>query len=215
VITGLRNVTGGQILLGGYDITNKNPRQAIDLGLSHVPEDRSHTGLIGSMGVSDNLILKGYRRRPLSRLGFLIKSATERFTDRLIKEFEIATPSRDTQVRTLSGGNLQKVILAREITAGDATPTHGRGSVMVAVHPTRGLDIGATEWVQRTLLEERLKGAAILLISEDLDELLAVSDRIAVIFEGSIMDIVPAQAADVEELGLMMAGTAVKQKDTA
>ncbi len=212
VITGLRNVTGGQILLGGHDITNKSPRQAIDLGLSHIPEDRTHTGLIGSMGVSDNLILKEYRRRPLSRLGFLIKSTTEQFADRLIKDFDIATPSRDTQVRALSGGNLQKVILAREITAGSASPAGTGGSVMVAVHPTRGLDIGATEWVQRTLLEQRQTGAAILLISEDLDELLAVSDRIAVIYEGHIMDIAPAQEADIEELGLMMAGTAVKEQ---
>jgi len=130
----------------------------------------------------------------------LVQQAIGRFSDRLINEFEIATPNRDTQVKTLSGGNLQKAILAREITAG--------GDLMVAVHPTRGLDVGATEWVQRKLLEQRQKGAAILLISEDLDELLAVSDRIAVLYEGRIMGIVPGQKADVEEIGLMMAGTA-------
>jgi simple sugar transport system ATP-binding protein len=206
VITGLRPAAAGRVLLDKFDITNKHPRWAIDLGLSHIPEDRMHTGLIANMGVSDNLILKEYRHPPLSRLGFLIQRALQRFADRLIGEFEIATPSRDTLVKGLSGGNLQKAILAREITAG--------GDLMVAVHPTRGLDIGATEWVQRRLLEQRQKGAAILLISEDLDELLAVSDRIAVIYEGHIMAILPAQEADVEEIGLMMAGTAVESPIT-
>jgi simple sugar transport system ATP-binding protein len=201
VITGLRPATRGRVLLDGHDVTNQRPRRAIDLGLSHVPEDRMHTGLIANMTVRDNLVLKDYRRPPLSRLGFLIQRAINRYSDRLIQDFEIATPSRETMVKGLSGGNLQKAILAREITAG--------GDLMVAVHPTRGLDIGATEWVQRRLLEQRQMGAAILLISEDLDELLAVSDRIAVIYEGRIMGIVPAEEADVEELGLMMAGEAV------
>jgi simple sugar transport system ATP-binding protein len=199
VITGMRKATGGQVRLGPHDVTNRQPRRAIDLGLSHVPEDRMHTGLVANMSVSDNLILKGYRRPPLARLGFLIQKAIANFVDRLIRDFEISTPSRDAEMKGLSGGNLQKALLAREITAG--------GGVLVAVHPTRGLDIGATEWVQRTLLEQRQKGAAILLISEDLDELLAVGDRIAVIYEGRIMGIVPAKEADVVEIGLMMAGT--------
>lgn len=209
VITGLRPVSGGQILLGTENITNRPPRRAIDLGLSHVPEDRMHTGLIANMSVSENLILKDYRRPPLSRLGFLIQKAMQRFSDRLIQEFEIATPSRETAIKGLSGGNLQKAILAREITAGGGPSLLSGELVMVAVHPTRGLDIGATEWVQRKLLEQRQQGAAILLISEDLDELLAVSDRIAVMYEGRIMGIVVAEEADVEEIGLMMAGTAV------
>jgi ABC-type uncharacterized transport system ATPase subunit len=205
VITGLRPVTGGQIHLCDCDLTNRPPRRAVDLGLSHIPEDRMHTGLIANMSVCDNLILKDYRRPPLARLGFLIQRAIARFSDRLIEEYEVATPSRETPIKGLSGGNLQKALLAREITAG--------GELMVAVHPTRGLDIGATEWVQRRLLEQRQKGASILLISEDLDELLAISDRIAVMYEGRIMGIVPADQADVEEIGLMMAGT-VEPQDT-
>ncbi len=213
VITGLRPVTDGKITLDTHDLTNKRPRRAIDLGLSHVPEDRMHSGLIANMSVTDNLILKEYRRPPLARLGFLMQRAMARFADRLIDEFDIATPSRDTLIKGLSGGNLQKAILAREITAGGDLPAPTAGSVMVAVHPTRGLDIGATEWVQRKLLEQRQKGAAILLISEDLDELLAVSDRVAVMYEGRIMGIVPAQEADVEEIGLMMAGTPVESQD--
>ncbi|MGC9334747.1 MAG: ABC transporter ATP-binding protein, partial [Anaerolineae bacterium] len=201
VITGLRQATGGRILLCKKDVTNKPPRRAIDLGLSHVPEDRMHTGLIANMSVCDNLILKEYRRPPLARLGFLVKSAIARFANGLIRDFEVATPNPDTPIKGLSGGNLQKALLAREVTAG--------ADLMVAVHPTRGLDVGATEWVQRKLLEQRQKGSAILLISEDLDELLAVSDRIAVLYEGQIMGIVPAEEADIEEIGLMMAGTAM------
>ncbi|MFC2030370.1 ABC transporter ATP-binding protein [Chloroflexota bacterium] len=203
VITGLRPATSGHVRLDTNDVTNKPPRRAIDLGLSHVPEDRMHTGLVANMTVADNLILKDYRHPPLSRFGFLVKSAISRFTKRLIDAYEIATPGGEAQIKGLSGGNLQKALLAREITAG--------GDLMVAMHPTRGLDIGATEWVQRKLLEQKQKGAAILLISEDLDELRAVSDRIAVMYEGRIMSTVRAQEADIEELGLMMAGTHVSQ----
>jgi simple sugar transport system ATP-binding protein len=205
IITGLRSATGGQIHLCDCNVTNRPPRRAIDMGLSHIPEDRMHTGLIANMTVCDNLILKDYRRPPLARLGFLIQRAIARFSDRLIDEYEVATPSRDTLIKGLSGGNLQKALLAREITAG--------GELMVAVHPTRGLDIGATEWVQRKLLEQRQKGAAILLISEDLDELLALSDRIAVMYEGRIMGIVPTAEADVEEIGLMMAGSTAERTE--
>ena len=202
IITGLRSASGGHVLLGEHDVTNKRPRRSIDLGLSHVPEDRMHTGLVANMSVSDNLILKNYRHPPLSRLGFLMDQAIRRFSNQLIEEYEIATPSRETSIKGLSGGNLQKAILAREVTAG--------GDLMVAIHPTRGLDVGATEWVQRKLLEQRQNGAAILLISGDLDELLAVSDRIAVIYEGRVMGIVPVAEADVEEIGLMMAGAALE-----
>ncbi|MCP4519678.1 MAG: ATP-binding cassette domain-containing protein, partial [Delftia sp.] len=195
VITGRRAATGGQGLISQHDVTSKPPRYAIELGLSHVPEDRMHTGLVANMTVGDNLILKNYRSPPLSRWGFLAQQAISRFSERLIKEFEIATPSRNTLIKGLSGGNLQKAILAREVTAG--------GDLMVAIHPTRGLDVGATRWVQRKLLEQRQQGAAILLISGDLDELLAVSDRIAVMYEGRIMGIVPIADAYVEEIGLM------------
>jgi simple sugar transport system ATP-binding protein len=205
VITGLRPASNGRVLLRDQDVTNRSPRRVIDLGMSHIPEDRMSTGLIANMTVCDNLILKDYRRPLLSRLGFILQRAVARFSDRLIDEYEIATPSRETVIKALSGGNLQKALLAREIACG--------GDLIIAVHPTRGLDVGATEWVQRKLLEQRQKGAAVLLISEDLDELLAVSDRVAVMYEGRIMGIVPYRQAHVEEIGLMMAGTAIEKTD--
>ncbi|GAB4526738.1 MAG: ABC transporter ATP-binding protein [Anaerolineae bacterium] len=205
VITGLRAATGGRVLVRGQDLTNRSPRQFIRAGVSHIPGDRLGMGLAGNLPVSDNLIMKGYRRPPLSSGPFLVRNAIAAFAGRLIQTFQIATPGPGTPVRMLSGGNLQKTILAREITAGQSLPP-GQASLLVAVHPTRGLDVGATESVQHTLLEQRARGTAILLISEDLDELLAISDRIAVMYEGQIMDIVDAGSADVEHLGLMMAG---------
>jgi simple sugar transport system ATP-binding protein len=205
VITGLRKVSKGQIRLGPRVISDKGPRRAIDLGLGHIPEDRMHTGLIGNMTVGDNLILKGYRRPPLSKLGFLLKQVIARFANRLIQEFDIATPGPDTQMKGLSGGNLQKALLAREITA--------KPRVIVAMQPTRGLDVGAIESVHKLLLELRGSGTAILMVSEELDEITSLSDRIAVIYEGRIMSIVPAEEADVGEIGLMMAGTAVEKRE--
>lgn len=199
VITGLRPATSGRILVGDKEVTNKPPRRGIDLGLSHVPEDRLHVGLIGNMTVCDNLILKQYRHPPLSQMGFLVSKAICSFSDRLIEEFEIATPSRETQIKSLSGGNLQKALLAREMSA--------QPRVMIAMQPTRGLDVGAIEAVHKLLLELRRAGAAILLVSEELDEITSLSDRIAVIYEGRIMGILPGETADVNEIGLMMAGT--------
>ncbi|MGQ9625638.1 MAG: ABC transporter ATP-binding protein [Anaerolineae bacterium] len=198
VITGLRHTSRGRIFINGKDVTNCSSRYIIEEGVSHIPEDRLGMGLVPNLAVSDNLIMKGYRQPPLARGPFLDRSSIIGFAQSLIQAFNIATPSCETQVKLLSGGNLQRTILAREITSGP--------ELMVAVHPTRGLDVGATESVQNTLLAQREKGAAILLISEDLDELLALSDRIAVMYEGEIIGIVPAEEANVEEIGLMMAG---------
>ena len=198
VITGLRAATGGRVRVYGRDTTNCSPRQAIEAGVSHIPGDRTGVGLVPNLPVSDNLALKAYRRPPLARGPILDRRALLRFARRLIETFRIATPTAETPARLLSGGNQQRVVLAREITA-------SRG-LLIAVHPTRGLDVGATESVRRTLLEQRDQGAAILLISEDLDELFELSDRIAVLFEGRIMGVVSADEAGPEEIGLMMAG---------
>jgi ABC-type uncharacterized transport system ATPase subunit len=198
VITGLRAATAGDVRVNQTCVIDCSPREMITAGVGHIPEDRVGVGLVGSMSVSDNLALKGYRGPELSRGPVLVPSAIQSFARRLIDAFDIATPGPETQVKFLSGGNLQKTILARELTA--------CGGLLVAVHPTRGLDVGATEAVRKLLLAQRDQGTAVLLISEDLDELLAISDRVAVMFEGRVVDIVPAAGADVAALGLMMAG---------
>ena len=206
VVTGLRKATGGGVFIAGCDLTNCSPRRVIREQVSHVPEDRLGMGLVPNLAVSDNVILKSYRDPPLARGPFLDRRSIGRFATRLIQAFNIITPSQETPVKLLSGGNLQRTILAREISIGPR--------LMVAVHPTRGLDVGATESVRNLLLKQREEGAAILLISEDLDELLTLSDRIAVMYEGRIMGVVDAEGADVEEIGLMMAGTKLQSSNS-
>ncbi len=199
VITGLRTSSRGRVLIDGKDLTNASPRQIIDAGVSHVPEDRLGMGLVPNLGVVDNIILKQYRQPAFGRRWFLNLSAARERARRLVEEFGVKTPSLDFPVRLLSGGNLQRLLLAREISAGPR--------MVLAVHPTRGLDIGGTETVRRMLLAQRVAGVAILLISEDLDEILGLSDRVAVLYEGRIVGIVPTEGADLEEIGLMMAGS--------
>jgi len=199
VITGLRPSKEGQVMICSKDMTNCSPRQIIDRGVSHVPEDRLGMGLVPNLAISDNVVLKKYRRSPIARGPFLDRSSIDQFADGLIALYDIAAPGHSTAAKLLSGGNLQKTILAREISA--------EPKVLVAVHPTRGLDVGATEAVHRMLLEQRAHGAAILMLSEDLDELLALSDRIAVMHGGRVMGIVDAENASLDEIGLMMAGS--------
>jgi simple sugar transport system ATP-binding protein len=205
-LTGLRPCKNGQIHVAGQETTNCTPRQAIERGVGHVPEDRLGTGLVPNLSITDNLMLKAYRTEALAQGPFLDPQAVRAFARDLVTRFEVSTPTLETPVKALSGGNLQRVLLAREISC--------RPAVMVAVHPTRGLDIGATEAVHRLLLELRHQGTGILLISEDLDELLALSDRVLVLYEGQVMGEVQPEEADVEEIGLMMAGTIGHQRMT-
>jgi simple sugar transport system ATP-binding protein len=198
VITGLRKVTGGQITINGNDKTRCKPLEIIRSGVSHIPADRMAVGVVGTMSVASNLAMKAYRKPPVSKRGVIFPKRVLEVARRLIDAFRIATPKPQTEVKFLSGGNIQKTILAREIDACDG--------LLVAGYPSRGLDVGATESVRKRLLERRASGDAILLISEDLEELMGVSDRIAVLFEGKIMGILPTEIADVETLGLMMAG---------
>jgi simple sugar transport system ATP-binding protein len=155
-------------------------------------------GVIKNFTVSENLILREHEKRPYSSSGLLRLGEIARHADELIEKFNVKTPSRETLAKNLSGGNIQKVVLAREI---NRSPR-----VIIAAQPTRGLDIGATEYVRERLLEQRRNGVAIMLISEDLDEILALSDRIAVLYEGRVMDILPREQATPEKLGLLMAG---------
>ncbi len=198
VICGLRPTQTGTIDISSKTVTNAPPIVMIEAGIAYVPEDRSVTGSAPNLSIADNLALKSYRKRELNGRFFLSRRAMRDQAEELIRRFNIATPSTETPARLLSGGNLQKLILAREIAQ--------QPLVTVAAYPTRGLDVGATENVRRILVEERNHGAAILLISEDLDEIFALADRIAVIFEGRIMGTMDAADATLEEVGLMMAG---------
>jgi simple sugar transport system ATP-binding protein len=205
VITGLRPTTTGRILLGSKELTNKSPRQFIEQGIAHIPGDRLGMGLVGNLPISDNMIMKGYRQAPIASGPLLIPKAIRRFSQKLVNNFQVATPNLETPARLLSGGNQQKAILAREIATGvelsDTPPI-----LIVADHPTRGLDVGAIEAVRQTLLEQQQEGTAILFISEDLEELLTVSNRIAVLHGGEIMGIVDPGNVTLDDLGLMMAG---------
>jgi simple sugar transport system ATP-binding protein len=203
VITGLRPCTG-TIQVNGKDLTNQPPITAIRSGVSHVPEDRTRVGSAPNMSITENTIMKSYRDEPISSRWQINFTNARENARSLKKKYDILAPSVETLARKLSGGNLQKVILAREISS---EPT-----LMVAVQPTRGLDVGAIEAIQTLLLEQRENGTAVLLISEELEELLALSDRIAVIYDGRIMGITDADKADINEIGLMMTGSMVEGK---
>lgn len=199
-ITGLRSCTGS-IKVNGQEVANKPPIATISGGVSHVPEDRTKVGTAPNLTITENTILKSYRQPPIgSGWGIDFSTATENARE-LKEQYDILAPNVETQARKLSGGNLQKVILAREISAGP--------QLMIAVQPTRGLDVGAIEGIQRLLLEQREAGTAILLVSEELEELLALSDRIAAIYEGEIMGVVDAEGANIDEIGLMMCGAPI------
>lgn len=198
VVTGLREATGGKVILEGEDVTGFRPGALTGRMLSYIPEERMKDGMIKDFTISENLVLREHHVRPFSEKGFLMLKTIAKHSDNLINKFNVKTPSRDTKAGSLSGGNIQKVVLAREISR--------KPRVLVAAQPTRGLDVGATEYVHAQLLEERRDGTAILMISEDLDEVMAISDRIAVICEGEIMAIVPRNEATPEKLGLLMAG---------
>jgi ABC-type uncharacterized transport system ATPase subunit len=199
VITGLRRATSGRVVLGGRDLTGRSARAMIRWGVGHIPEDRLGTGLVPSMTAVENSVLKAYRRPPVGRGPFVDWGEARRMTEGIMRSLEVRAASPDTRVRLLSGGNLQRLLLAREMSE--------RPRVVVAVHPTRGLDVGATEAVRQALRVLQQQGVAILLISEDLDELLALADPIGVLFEGQLVGVLPRNRCTVEQLGLLMAGS--------
>lgn len=199
VIMGLRKATRGKVFIKGRDMTNHSPREIIKQKVTYIPEDRVTEGLISDFTIAGNLILKNFDSRPLSNLGLLNDKEIKRYADELISEFDVKTPSRDTPTKNLSGGNLQKLLLARELSQAPR--------LLIAANPTKGLDVGATEYIRKKLIEQRGKGTAILLVSEDLDELLALSDAIAVMYEGEVNGLVEMEKVSIEEIGLMMTGT--------
>jgi simple sugar transport system ATP-binding protein len=198
VIVGLRRATAGTVHLGGEDVTNAPPEAIIRRGVGYIPEDRHGRGLVAGASILDNLLLKAYRTPPLARGPFLNYNQAAREARRLLTEFAVQVSRLDTPVGVLSGGNQQRVLLARELSP--------HPLVLVACSPTRGLDVRAVASAHRMLLEHRQRGGTILLISEDLDEIVALADRIAVISAGEIAGWVRAQEADASRLGLMMTG---------
>jgi len=208
VISGMRQCKQGQVLLNGDKVSNRTTLFGIQHGMAYVPEDRTHVGSAPNLSITDNVIMKNYRKPPISNNGLLDMKAATKLANELKLAYDIIVPNVSTPVRLLSGGNLQRVILAREIS--------GLPAFMVAVQPTRGLDVGAIEGVQRLLLAQREAGAAVLLISEELEELLSLSDRIYVIYEGKIMGEVKVGGSDTDErlvdvIGQMMTGTPLDQ----
>lgn len=197
-ITGLTHADSGSIRLTGTDITNKPPRQITETGLGHIPEDRQRHGLILDMSIEDNMALQTYYKPPFSENGILQRDAIKENAVKLIEEFDVRTTSEKETARSLSGGNQQKAIIAREV---DRDP-----DLLLAAQPTRGLDVGAIEFIHKRLIDQRDKGKAVLLMSFELDEIMDVSDRIAVMYEGKIIDIVDASTTNETELGLLMAG---------
>jgi ABC-type uncharacterized transport system ATPase subunit len=196
-LMGLRPTVTGQVTLNGLDLTRATPAQRLDAGIAYVPEDRQEDGLIGDFSVADNMVLDQYDKPPFAsginlHLGAIAANAAER-----VKEFDVRTTSTQTPVGTLSGGNQQKVILAREL-------AHEH-KLLIASQPTRGLDVGSIEFVHRRIVDQRDKGVAVLIVSAELDEIYALADRIAVMYEGKITGIRPP-TVPVEELGLLMAG---------
>ena len=198
VLAGTRRATGGRILLGDRDVTAFDARMERDSGIAHIPEDRRGTGLVLGYSIADNLVLGRQRAPEFSWHAMLLRIAAIRdWAKRLVKEFDIRAPNIEVAARTLSGGNQQKIIVAREMAS--------RPRVLLAAQPTRGVDIGAIEFIHRRIVAERDEGTAVLLVSAELEEIRSLSDRIAVLYEGGIVSIEPADTPE-ERLGLLMTG---------
>ena len=207
VIAGLRPVTAGRITICGHETTHRRPSEIGRCGLAHIPSDRYRLGLLKDFTVAENLFLQRIGEAPFARHGWLDQTVIQCAARELAAAYDVRTPSVATHAGTLSGGNAQKMVLARELARNP--------KVLLAAQPTRGLDVSAIEYVHRRLVEQRDKGVGILLISTELDEILALSDRIAVMYEGEIVGIVDAQGADVNEIGLMMAGSKRQSREEA
>lgn len=200
VIAGLRKVQSGEIMMNNSVITNSSPRKIREGGLAYVPQDRLNTGLILEYSIAENLILDRWYKDEYSGKVFLKQEKMNNFAERVVTDFEVKTPGINVPVNSLSGGNLQKVLMARELARNP--------KVLVVHNPTRGLDIGATEYIHKQLVKQRNNGVGVLMISLDLDEILTVCDRLAVIYEGKIVSVMDRSDANIEDIGLMMGGKA-------
>jgi simple sugar transport system ATP-binding protein len=197
-LTGLRSVAGGKMWFAGKDMTGKSPRPITETGMAHIPEDRQRHGLVLPYVVADNLVLNTYYLRPFGVFGIMQPKAIDSNARKLIQDFDVRTPSPYIPTTKLSGGNQQKVIVAREL----SHPV----KLLIANQPTRGLDVGSIEYIHKEIVLMRDRGLAVLLVSAELDEIMALSDRIAVIYRGQIVATVEAAKVTREQLGLWMAG---------
>ena len=197
-LTGLAEVEGGHVWVDGKETTNLRPRAVTETGIAHIPADRHKHGLVLGYPIDENLMLQTYYRQPFSRRTFIQPKAVRENARKLVEEYDVRTPSISTHAGSLSGGNQQKVIVARELSR--------EIRLLIANQPTRGLDVGSIEYIHSRIVEKRDEGVGVLLVSSELDEILGLSDRIAVIYAGEILAVMPAAEATKERLGLLMAG---------
>jgi general nucleoside transport system ATP-binding protein len=205
-MTGLRHIISGHVTIQGIDVTNNRPRRITETGVAHVPEDRSKNGVVGGFPVKDNMVLQTYYIGPFS-IGILANDkAINENAQKLVEQYDVRTPSIFVSVNKLSGGNQQKVIVAREF---DRT-----SKLVIVAQPTRGLDVGSIEFIHKQIIRMRDTGTAVLLVSTELDEILSLSDRVAVMFDGKIIDVLSIGEATRESVGLLMAGIRPNTRDT-
>lgn len=200
-ITGIRRPTDGEVHLLGQNVTGKTPRAVATMGVAHVPEDREKDGVVGSYSIADNMVLNRYFNEPFSKSGVRQFSAINKNAEELVERYQVATPSIYTHVSSLSGGNKQKVIVARELST--------ENQLVIASQPTRGVDVGSIEFIHQQIVAERDGGAAVLVVSAELDEIFSLADRIAVLFEGEVVAVLDAKDATRESVGVLMAGGSV------
>ncbi len=204
VMTGLRKSTGGKVIFKDQDITGLTPRQVMEKGVSHVPEDRHKRGLILKYSLAENSVLGSHYKQPFSKGVIMEYSNIHEHAKKLIDEFDVRTPNEMVMASSLSGGNQQKMVVAREISKDP--------DMLIVAQPTRGLDVGAIEYIHKRIVQERDKGRGVLLVSLELDEVMSLSDRIAVMYDGEIVDILDAKDATEQKLGILMAGGTLNEK---
>lgn len=198
-ITGLRNVEKGSFTIDNVELQNKGAKAISEKMVAHIPEERIKNGTVPNLPIFENIILRDYYKKPFSRNGLLNFNSIFDYSSKIVEKFSVQTPSLNTPVKLLSGGNIQKLILGREISS--------KSRIIIAAHPTYGLDISATEFIRKLLLEKKEEGSAILLVSEDLEEVLQISDRVIVMYEGNIMGEFKPGEMSIEDIGLMMTGS--------
>lgn len=203
-LTGLIKTQSGKVTLNDKDITGKNPKDVIEAGVAHVPEDRHKRGLVLKYSLAENAILGVHYKQPFAKGIIMDYKKVKEYARRIIKEFDVRTPNEDVLAVKLSGGNQQKMVVAREISKDP--------ELLIVSQPTRGLDVGAIEYIHKRIVEERDKGRAILLVSLELDEIMALADRIAVIYDGQIVGIMDSKDATEQKLGILMAGGSLKEE---